>query len=82
MPVLDQRLSKPLYLAGDAVTIADFAVHNGFDLTEINAVVLSAALRFNEWREALRAQELYQSAHTHFGAGILPSFPCRDSGDY
>ena len=71
LPVLEKQLASQANLASDALTIADLAVLNGFDLSEICEVDISAAPRLCEWRAELRSQDFYQSVHTHFGAGIL-----------
>ncbi len=72
LPVIEQRLATAPYIAGETMTIADLALLNALDPSEVSEIDLSPYPKMGEWRAALRAQDFYRSVHAYFGEGILP----------
>jgi glutathione S-transferase len=72
LPVIEGQLKKTKYLAGDELTIADFALLANVDPAEVIELDLSQYPKLNAWRENLRSQDFYQKVHKYYGESIMP----------
>lgn len=70
LPVVENQLAKSSYLAGDALTLADFVLLATVDPLEIIGVDVAAYPKLQAWRESLRAQPFYQKVHAAYGVAL------------
>jgi glutathione S-transferase len=71
LPVVDKQLVAHRYLAGDDLTIADFAMLSFLDPTEIVDLDLRPYPKLTAWRDGLRAERWYQDVRGCFGESMM-----------
>lgn len=72
LPVIEGQLKKTKYLAGDELSIADFALLANVDPAEVVELDLTPYPKLSAWRENLQAQGFYQKVHKFYGESLMP----------
>ena len=73
LPIVDAQLAKTPYLAGDTMTLADFALLAHTDPLEAIEVDVNTYPHLNKWREPLKTQDFYQKVHKFYGESMMAS---------
>lgn len=67
LPLVDQQLGKSKYIAGDQLTLADFAMISALDPVEVSQFDISQYKNIVRYRDDLRAQDWYQKCYKVYG---------------
>lgn len=66
-PILEQRLSAHVYVAGNEFTLADIVLFSILEPAELSQVGLNAYPKITAWRNQLKAQPFYTSCYKVYG---------------
>ncbi|MBP9742091.1 MAG: glutathione S-transferase family protein [Burkholderiales bacterium] len=66
LPVLETQLNKFAHVAGDELTLADFAMLSALDSAELSKVDLSSYPYITAWRNKLMQQPFYTKYHDSY----------------
>ncbi len=70
LPIVEARLAKSAYLAGNTLTLADMTLLSGLDPAEVAGIDLSPYPAIRTWRENLRKQEFYTKCYNQYGESL------------
>ena len=71
LPIVDQQLSRSTYLAGDEISLADYALLAHVDPLEAIEIDVSKYSNLQKWRDAMRARGEYQKVHKFYGEEMM-----------
>ncbi len=73
LALIEEKLNKTKFLAGDKMTIADISLLATVDPSEVIDVDLKAYPKLTIWRDSLRSQSFYQKIHKFYGESMMAS---------
>ena len=65
--VLEKQLNQNKYVAGGALTLADFVLFAALEPAEVSQVSLAAYPKLSAWREELKQQPFYTKCYKEYG---------------
>ena len=71
LSVIEKKLNKTKFLAGDKMTIADICLLAVIDPSEMIDVDLKMYPKLTAWRDNLKAQNFYQKVHKVYGESMM-----------
>lgn len=70
-PLIEEKLSKTKFIAGDKMTISDILLVATIDPSEMIEVDLKAYPKLVALRESLKSQSFYQKVHKFYGESMM-----------
>ncbi len=71
LTLIEEKLNKAKYLAGDKITIADISLLATVDPSEMIEVNLKTYPKLTAWRDNLKSQDFYQKVHKFYGESMM-----------
>ncbi len=71
LTLIEEKLNKTKFLAGDKMTIADICLLATVDPSEVIEVNLKTYPKLTVWRDSLKAQSFYQKVHKFYGESMM-----------
>ena len=71
LSLIEEKLNKTKFLAGDKMTIADISLLAIVDPSEIIDIDLKPYPKLTAWRSSLKAQSFYQKVHKFYGESMM-----------
>lgn len=66
LPVIEKQLSNNAYIAGENMTLADFALVATLEVCELIKVDLSVYPNLTQWRNKMMSQDFYRDHHKSY----------------
>lgn len=66
LPTVENQLTQSLFLAGDALTLADVNLLSILDPAEVADIALSSYSKINTWRSSLRQKDFYTQCYSEY----------------
>jgi glutathione S-transferase len=70
LPIVDEQLSRNLFLAGNEMTLADISLLATLDPCEVGSVDVSSYKNILKWRNALKQKSFYTKCHKEFAESL------------
>ena len=71
LSLVEEKLNKTKFLAGDKMTIADISLLAIVDPSELIEVDLKTYPKLTAWRDSLKSQSFYQKVHKFYGESMM-----------
>lgn len=71
LALIEEKLNKTKFLAGDKMTIADICLLATIDPSEVIEVNLKTYPKLNALRDGLKSQSFYQKVHQFYGESMM-----------
>ncbi len=71
LSIIEEKLGKTKFLAGDKMTIADISLLSTIDPSEMIEVDLKLYPKLFAWRKNLQSQDFYQKTHKFYGESMM-----------